>query len=676
MICDVCGRDNAGDLTFCQDCGRRLKAREARVAPPTPPSGLPQVSLPAVSARAQTEEPPANDARVASRAPGARNAPGRLRPEAPVFSFSPISSARTEPAMQAVHGRAEVTSRPARDGSATGALGSAIQMAPALQDPRVVTDRVAAPVPPATPTITDALVGMPCASCEADNPPGYRFCVTCGAPLHKKDGAAPSGPPQSTDPAPGKARGSEPDAALSAGAPYVAPPPLEQLGTTARGLQDTAPRPAPPPDAALRPAPPPFEQPGTTARELQDTAPRLAPSPAAAPPPRDDRSGAGDAQRQGAGGSPAGKPPPPPLPPVALPPPRPPPLATGGGPPDKIVGSPVVDIASSRQAPAPPVECARCHGQCLAGTRFCKYCGAPLDAERSTSERPARALVDRPSAPSSVPEAGREPPRMPPDGPRPGSTETGSTPPPSQIPLAPLRASYSVRPPAWVPADTRPTRAPEGKLIVIVEDGTEGKSFPLAGPQIDIGRNEGDILLEDDLYVSPRHARIVPQGGSWVLRDLGSVNRIYLRIRKTHPLRDGDLLLLGLEVLQFQTVNDGERGLGHAIQHGTLLFGSPAIHRRARLCQRTVEGVTRDVYHLYRDETVIGRETGDIVFTADPFLSRRHAAIRRNPATGEFTLTDLESSNGTYVAIREEVSLVDRDFVRIGQHLFRVDLTR
>ncbi|WP_437736239.1 FHA domain-containing protein [Sorangium sp. So ce1335] len=636
-----------------------------------------------MSSPTQTDEPPANDARAAGRAPGARPGPGRLRPEAPVFSFSPISSARTEPALPAVHGRAEGTSRSAREGAAVGALGSAIQMAPALQDPRSATDRGSARVPPATPAITDALLGSPCAACDAANPPGYRFCVTCGAPLHhKKDGAAPTGTPPSTDPAPRKARGSEPDAALSPGAPYVAHPPFEQPGTTARGLQETAPRQAPLQDTAPRQAPLQDTAPGQAS--LQDTAPRQAPlqdtAPRQAPlqdtAPRDDRPGGADALPQGTVSAPAGKPAPPPLPPVALPPPRLPPFPTGGGTPDKIIGSPVVDIASTRQVPAPPVECARCHGQCLAGTRFCKYCGAPLDAERAASERPGKALADRPPAPSSTPEVGREPPRPPQGDARPGSTETGSTPPPSPVPLAPLRASYSVRPPAWVPAETRPTRAPDGKLIVIVEDGTEGKSFPLTGPQIDIGRSEGDILLEDDLYVSPRHARIIPQSGSWVLRDLGSVNRIYLRIRKTHALRDGDLLLLGLEVLQFQTVSDGERGLGHAIQHGTLLFGSPAIHRRARLCQRTVEGVTRDVYHLYRDETVIGRETGDIVFTADPFLSRRHAAIRRNPATGEFTLTDLESSNGTYVAIREEVSLADRDFVRIGQHLFRVDLPR
>ncbi|WP_437561064.1 FHA domain-containing protein [Sorangium sp. So ce542] len=671
MICDVCGRDNAADLTFCQDCGRRLKAREARVAPPTPPSGLPQVSLPALPSPAQADTPPANDARGAARAPGARGAPGRLRPEAPVFSFSPIGSARTEPSMPAAHGRAEIAARPvpapAREGAAApavGALDSAIQMAPALQGPRPAdrSDAEAPSVAQATPSITEALLGLSCASCGGDNPPGYRYCVTCGAPLHRKDGAAPAGALQPASVAPRRARGSDPDGALSPAAPYVVHPPPDETKTTARGVQEAA--------------------------------PRHAPAPEVAPPPgsRDERPGAGDALRQGPGASPPARPAPPPLPPVAQPPPRLPPPPASGSAPDKIVGSPVLDIASSQKAPARPVECARCHGQCLAGTRFCKYCGAPLEGERPVSERPSRPTADRPQpAPSLAPEVGRDPPRPPHDPPRPPhdpprppqgdaagplSTEAGSAPPPSQVPLAPLRASYSVRPPAWVPADTRPARAPEGKLIVIVEDGTEGKSFPLTGPQIDIGRTEGDIVLEDDLYVSPRHARIVPQNGSWVLRDLGSVNRIYLRIRKTHALRDADLLLLGLEVLQFQTVSDGERGLGHAIQHGTLLFGSPAIHRRARLCQRTVEGVTRDVYHLYRDETVIGRETGDIVFTADPFLSRRHAAIRRNPATGEFTLTDLESSNGTYVAIREDVSLHDRDFVRIGQHLFRVDLSR
>jgi pSer/pThr/pTyr-binding forkhead associated (FHA) protein len=104
----------------------------------------------------------------------------------------------------------------------------------------------------------------------------------------------------------------------------------------------------------------------------------------------------------------------------------------------------------------------------------------------------------------------------------------------------------------------------------------------------------------------------------------------------------------------------------------TQVFGSPMLPRYARLCQRTVEGVTRDVYHLCKDEVVVGRESGDIVFTADPFMSRRHAAISRD-RDGAFSLKDLGSSNGTYLAIREEVPLADGDHVRVGQHLFRLE---
>jgi pSer/pThr/pTyr-binding forkhead associated (FHA) protein len=252
-----------------------------------------------------------------------------------------------------------------------------------------------------------------------------------------------------------------------------------------------------------------------------------------------------------------------------------------------------------------------------------------------------------------------------------------------ETPKAAVRPEVSELAGSLVPADA-PPRAPlavpsgergkGGRLVVIVEDGSEGNSFSLAEGQLDIGRTEGDIVLEDDRYVSPRHARLRRSESSWMVRDLGSTNHVYVRVRKAYPLKDGDLLLLGLEVLQFQTVSDGERGHGHAIQHGTFVFGSPATPRRARLCQRTVEGVIRDVYHLFKDETTIGREVGDIVFTADPFLSRRHAVLRRNPVSSEFSVLDLESSNGTYVAIRGEVPVGDGDYLRIGQHLFRVDL--
>jgi pSer/pThr/pTyr-binding forkhead associated (FHA) protein len=97
------------------------------------------------------------------------------------------------------------------------------------------------------------------------------------------------------------------------------------------------------------------------------------------------------------------------------------------------------------------------------------------------------------------------------------------------------------------------------------------------------------------------------------------------------------------------------------------------------LSQRTVEGVVRDIFHVRKTETVIGRESGDLVFTEDPFLSRRHAVVRAHPgptadAPRRFTLADLGSSNGTFLQVHAEVRLRHGDHFRIGQQLFRFDL--
>jgi pSer/pThr/pTyr-binding forkhead associated (FHA) protein len=210
--------------------------------------------------------------------------------------------------------------------------------------------------------------------------------------------------------------------------------------------------------------------------------------------------------------------------------------------------------------------------------------------------------------------------------------------------------------------------------VVITQDGTPGRTYDLPEAQIDIGREEGSILLPNDPYVSSRHARLRRQGRHFLVRDLGSVNGVYVRLRKPEKLDHGDLVLVGLEVLRFEVVSEAEKALGPALDRGTQVFGSPATVRHARLMQRTVEGVTRDIYSLYRDETIIGRESGDIVFTSDPFMSRQHAAITRDPYDGAFRIRDLGSSNGTYVAIHGEVALESGDHLRIGQHLFRLEV--
>ncbi|GAC1534781.1 MAG: hypothetical protein NVS3B10_28310 [Polyangiales bacterium] len=266
-------------------------------------------------------------------------------------------------------------------------------------------------------------------------------------------------------------------------------------------------------------------------------------------------------------------------------------------------------------------------------------------------------------------------------------------------------------PPAQAPAlAPAPVARPvvRGRLVVIAKSGADGPTYPI-GDTLDVGRTEGHIIVGEDPYLSPRHVRIAWTGSKLVLRDLASTNGVYIRLvaardmnagspgkqgsssgssddKAPHdvavPLLDQDLILVGQQVLRFESAtagSQGDAGFGPATEHGTLLFGSPAAPRYARLSQRTVEGVTRDVYYVRKVETVLGRESGDVVFTEDPFLSRRHAAIRVLGAAADstrpptFALVDLGSSNGSFLRIRGEIDLIAGDHFRVGQQLFRVD---
>ncbi len=309
------------------------------------------------------------------------------------------------------------------------------------------------------------------------------------------------------------------------------------------------------------------------------------------------------------------------------------------------------------------MECQRCGLTNTEAARFCPGCGNALGGT------PSLLYTERPGIGgtlASTEHAEVVPKSMPPSAPisppevfelvqRPESMR-GSTP----------DLSFATR-------NHRPAvgAAAPAHLAVISQDGSTGQTYWIERGSVDIGREEGEIRLVADRFVSPRHARVFAKGSAYFLRDLGSLNRVYLRVRESEPLQDADLVLLGSEVLRFSFVAHADEGLGAATERGTDVYGSPSRPRYACLCERTVEGVYRNVFYISADETVIGREFGDLVFTHDSFMSRRHAAIHRDSAAGTFTLRDLGSSNGTYLAIRGEVELREGDHLRVGQHLFR-----
>ena len=315
------------------------------------------------------------------------------------------------------------------------------------------------------------------------------------------------------------------------------------------------------------------------------------------------------------------------------------------------------DMSSVVEVPPDPAGCPRCHAPAQPGMRFCRECGTSLSI-------PTSLALTEPSAGGSDASCWR------------CHASVGPEDPLCRFCGAALReaTSHAVRhTPQSTPAVVPRSDFGAARLVTLLKDGSEGRSIPLSEGDADVGASEGEVTFPDDPYMSPRHARVTCRGGTYTVRDLDSANGVYVRLRDTTDLRDGDMVLLGQQVLRFELLGDGELSLGPAWQSGVLVFGTPEAPRYARLVQYTTEGVGRDVHYLFRDETVIGRENGDIVFTDDPFLSRRHAALRVDHAARRFTLQDLGSSNGTALRIRGEHVLRDGDQFRIGRHLFRFE---
>jgi pSer/pThr/pTyr-binding forkhead associated (FHA) protein len=221
------------------------------------------------------------------------------------------------------------------------------------------------------------------------------------------------------------------------------------------------------------------------------------------------------------------------------------------------------------------------------------------------------------------------------------------------------------------PSEGPPLEAGAARLVAVRRDGTDGESFAIDLDQLDIGRSEGDLRF-DDPHLAPRHARIVRRAGQYLLTPLETRNGVYVRISQAYELQDGDQFLVGKQVLRFEMLTDAEKVLRPAIEHGVVLFGTPVRAPWGRLRQLTAAGTSRDLYHLTRNEVSMGREQGDIVFSEDEFLSRRHAQLQLRG--GIVTIQDLGSSNGTYVRLRGQHTLVPGEMIRMGDELLRFEL--
>ena len=231
-----------------------------------------------------------------------------------------------------------------------------------------------------------------------------------------------------------------------------------------------------------------------------------------------------------------------------------------------------------------------------------------------------------------------------------------------------LRAAPAPQAPAAAPAP-QPTAAPsvatKGQLILINPDGSPGESFPLADGATQVGRNVGGAFASD-LYLSPIHATFTFEGDKLFVSDEGSLNGINLKLDRNHPvaLEDGSVFRIGQEILRFEKIRQPEK------VDGVERMGSPNPGFLGRICTVTGRASIGEAFTIPPDGMYIGRERGDVTFPEDGYVSGLHCRIHQDG--GQVVLTDVGSSNGTFLRLREKRELSNGEFVLMGQQLFCV----
>ncbi|MBI4956943.1 MAG: FHA domain-containing protein [Myxococcales bacterium] len=209
----------------------------------------------------------------------------------------------------------------------------------------------------------------------------------------------------------------------------------------------------------------------------------------------------------------------------------------------------------------------------------------------------------------------------------------------------------------------------KAKLILIRGEGMDGLSFHLKAEQHIVGR-EGQLIFPDDPFVSRRHANFFYRSHKLVVRDEGSLNGVYIRIRGAVPIMPGATFLAGEQLFRLETVgaptDDGPA------PDATAFYASPRRPSKFRICQLFRGGAVGITVQATTSSLVIGRDGADLNFPEDLFMSGEHCRIDENG--GRYTLTDLESRNGTYVRIVDERELEHGDYVFIGRKLLRVEV--
>lgn len=207
-------------------------------------------------------------------------------------------------------------------------------------------------------------------------------------------------------------------------------------------------------------------------------------------------------------------------------------------------------------------------------------------------------------------------------------------------------------------------------LVSITIDGKPKTSHELTAESEVFGRSRAEELAADP-FLSPEHFVVSRRGEKLFVRDRGSLNGLFRKLRAAETVRGGDgfVFRVGREVLRFEHLAEPQ-----PTADGVELLGADPGECVGRLVVVHGRESTGNAYLVPAAGLVVGRERGDVLFPDDAFVSGTHCRI--DGADGEISLTDLGSSNGTYVKLDESVEVSPGEVILAGLQLFRISSNR
>jgi pSer/pThr/pTyr-binding forkhead associated (FHA) protein len=153
------------------------------------------------------------------------------------------------------------------------------------------------------------------------------------------------------------------------------------------------------------------------------------------------------------------------------------------------------------------------------------------------------------------------------------------------------------------------------------------------------------------------------------VKDEDSLNGVYKKLTRDAPveIRPNDIFRIGQEIIRFEPLTPLSPP-----PDGVERLGAPSTGYVGRIALVIGRDATGNAFPVPETGVQLGRERGDVLFPEDGYVSGLHCRLAYE--NGAVKLTDLGSSNGSFIRIREETPVQSGDVLLMGQQLFRIAL--